>query len=71
MKDPAAVRSDNREAGQMVAFNDAFGRVRLGTFYPDWLEQQLSAIRGIDARISTNVIPKRQNDDGTTRMFTP
>lgn len=71
MKDPTALRSDNREAGQMVNFESAFGRTRLGTFYPDWLEQQLSAIRGVDARVSTNVIPKRQNDDGTTRMFTP
>jgi hypothetical protein len=71
MRDIAAVRSDARVARTMVQGGDPFGAERLGTFYPDWLSGIVSNLRGGNERISTNVIPKRQNDNGTTRMFAP
>lgn len=71
MLDPAAIRSAAAEARTMVPFNDAFGATRLGTFYPDWVAEIVGNMRGGNERVSTQVIPKRFNDDGTTRMFTP
>jgi hypothetical protein len=71
MLDPAAIRSAADSARTMVDFNDAFGATRLGTFYPDWVAEIVGNMRGGNERVSTQVIPKRFNDDGTTRMFTP
>jgi len=71
MRDIAGVRSDARVGRTMVQGGDAFGATRLGTFYPDWLANIVSNLRGGNERISTNVIPKRFNDDGTTQMFAP
>lgn len=71
MRDIAGVRSDARTARSMVQGGDAFGGERLGTFYPDWLSTIVSNLRGGNERVSTKVIPKRFNDDGTTQMFTP
>jgi hypothetical protein len=71
MRDIAGVRSDASSASKMVQFNEEFGSTRLGTFYPDWLAQIVYNLGGGKERVSTNMIPKRYNDDGTTRMFTP
>jgi hypothetical protein len=71
MRDIAGVRTDSRFARQMVQFNEAFGRERLGTFYPDWLATIVSNLRGGNERVSTRTIPHRQSDTGTTLMFQP
>jgi len=71
MRDISGVRSDARNARQMVGFNKPFGSTRLGTFYPDWLATIISNLRGGNERVSTRTIPHRQSDTGTTLMFLP
>jgi hypothetical protein len=71
MRDFAGVRSDARNARQMVNYQEAFGSTRLGTFYPDWLATIVSNLRGGNERVSTRNIPHRQSDTGTTLMFDP
>lgn len=71
MRDIAGVRSDALSARQMVGFNEPFGSTRLGTFYPDWLATIVSNLRGGNERVSTQTIPHRQSDTGTTLMFQP
>lgn len=71
MRDIAGVRSDAASARQMVSFNQPFGSTRLGTFYPDWLATIVSNLNGGNERVSTQTIPHRQSDTGTTLMFQP